>query len=103
MKYTLSFFIIFLPSFCFSQIWKPVKNSIQAEYLVYQTNDKNEADIIAFSVDSELGCTKPGMIYLAPSYYSRGKKISFVCSKEQADLVVYWTKNKNEVKWKIKK
>jgi hypothetical protein len=43
------------------------------------------------------------MIYLAPPYYSRGKKVTFVCDKKDADLIVYWTKNKNEVKWKIKK
>ena len=87
----------------FSQIWKPIKNKIQADYLIYQTNNKDEADIIAFEVESEVGCVKPGMIYLAPVYYSRGKKITFVCDKNEADLIVYWTKNKNEVKWKINK
>ena len=29
--------------------------------------------------------------------------IERIIKKEDADLVVYWTKNKNEVIWKIKK
>ncbi len=103
LKKLLIFCLFLLSAEGFSQIWKPIKNSIQADYLIYQTNIKEEADIIAFEVESELGCTKPGMIYLAPIYYSRGKKVTFVCHKEEADLIVYWTKNKNEVKWKINK
>ena len=100
----LSFFCLFvLSAEGFSQIWKPIKNSIQADYLIYQTRNKDEADIIAFEVESEVGCVKPGMIYLAPPYYSRGKKVTFVCDKKDADLIVYWTKNKNEVNWKINK
>jgi hypothetical protein len=101
--YLLTLFFVIL-TFCgYSQVWKPIKNIVQADYLIYQTNNKDEADIIAFEVESELGCLKPGMIYLAPPYYSKGKKVTFVCDKNDADLIVYWTKNKNEVKWKIKK
>ena len=103
LKKLLIFSLFLLPATGFSQIWKPIKNRIQADYLIYQTNNKYEADIIAFEVESEVGCVKPGMIYLAPPYYSRGKKVTFVCDKNDADLIVYWTKNKNEVKWKIKK
>jgi hypothetical protein len=103
LKKLLIFSLFLLPATGFSQIWKPIKNIIQADYLIYQTNNKYEADIIAFEVESEVGCVKPGMIYLAPPYYSRGKKVTFVCDKNDADLIVYWTKNKNEVKWKIKK
>ena len=101
--YLLTLFFVIL-TFCgHSQVWKPIKNIVQADYLIYQTNNKDEADIIAFEVESELGCLKPGMIYLAPASYSKGKKVTFVCDKNDADLIVYWTKNKNEVKWKIKK
>lgn len=103
MKISISFLFVIFSTFCYSQIWKPVKNIVQADYLIYQTRNKDEADIIAFEVQSEVDCVKPGLIYLAPPYYSKGKKVSFVCKKEDADLVVYWTKNKNEVIWKIKK
>ncbi len=103
MKYLILFLFVLITKLCSAQIWKPVKNIVQADYLIYQTRNKDEADIIAFEVESEVGCVKPGMIYLAPPYHSKGKKVSFVCKKEDADLVVYWTKNKNEVIWKIKK
>ena len=103
MKYLILFLFVLIAKLCSAQIWKPVKNIVQADYLIYQTRNKDEADIIAFEVESEVGCVKPGMIYLAPPYYSRGKKVTFVCDKKDADLIVYWTKNKNEVKWKINK
>jgi len=103
MKNCILLTLLILTNSVYSQIWKPVKNKIQAEYLIYETNDKSEADIIAYEVDSELGCTRPGMIYLAPINYSRGKKVSFVLDKNDADLIIYWTKNKNEVKWNIRK
>jgi len=103
MKYIIIILFLLCDISSYAQIWKPVKNTLQAEYLVYQTTNKNEADIIAYEVFSEIDCVKPGMIFLAPPYYTRGKKISFVCNKEEADLVIYWTKNKEEVNWKIKK
>jgi hypothetical protein len=103
LKKLLIFCLFLLSVEGFSQIWKPIKNTIQADYLIYQTRNKDEADIIAFEVQSEVECVKPGMIYLAPPYHSRGKKVTFVCDKKDADLIIYWTKNKNEVKWKINK
>lgn len=103
LKNLLFLFVFLWSETGFTQIWKPVKNKYQADYHIYQTRNKDEADIIAFEVDSEIGCVKPGLIFLAPPYYSRGKKVTFVCNKDDADLIVYWTKNKNEVKWKINK
>jgi len=103
MKHTSLIILFFTTFISFGQVWKPVKNGIQADYYIYQTNKIEEADIVAYEVESELGCTKPGLIFLAPPYYSKGKKVTFVCKKEDADLIVYWTKNKNEVIWKIKK
>jgi hypothetical protein len=85
----------------FSQVWKPVKNKLQADYLIYETNIKSEADIIGLKVKSELDCTRPGCIYLAPIWHSKGRKVFFVSDPNEADLKIYWTTNKEETKWKI--
>ncbi len=82
------------------QIWKPVRNQYQALYKVYETNNKAEADIIAYSVEYEYEITKPGFIYLAPPWYSRGTKVYFTKDRYDADFRIYWTKNKDEVIWK---
>jgi hypothetical protein len=83
-----------------SQIWKPVKNRFQATYIIYITDNKRIADIIAYQVDKEYEAIKPGLIYLAPIWYSRGVKVFFTNDRSSADLFVYWTKDKKEVIWK---
>jgi hypothetical protein len=102
MKNNLFFLFLFIPFIGLSQIWKPVKNKIQAEYFVYQTKIEEQAQIIGYKVNSELECTKPGMIFLSPIWYSKGKKIYFVDNINEADIVVFWTSDKEKVKWKIK-
>jgi hypothetical protein len=99
---TLFSSVLFLMSITsFSQVWKPVKNKLQADYLIYETNIKSEADIIGLKVKSELDCTRPGCIYLAPIWHSKGRKVFFVSDPNEADLKIYWTTNKEETKWKI--
>ena len=94
--------VLFLMSITsFGQVWKPIKNKLQADYLIYETKVKSEADIIGLKVKSELDCTRPGCIYLAPIWYSKGRKVFFVNDPNEADLKIYWTTNKEETKWKI--
>ena len=97
--FSLSLILVSITSF--GQIWKPIKNKLQADYFVYETKVKSEADIIGMKVKSELECTRPGCIYLAPITYSRGRKVFFVTDPNEADLKIYWTTNKEETKWKI--
>ena len=86
----------------YSQIWKPVKSRFQATYIVYITNNKRLADIIAYQVDKEYEAIKPGLIYLAPIWYSRGIKVFFTNDRSSADLIVYWTNDKREVIWNVR-
>jgi hypothetical protein len=99
--FSLSLILVSITSF--GQIWKPIKNKLQADYFVYETKVKSEADIIGMKVKSELECTRPGCIYLAPITYSKGRKVFFVSDPNEADLKIYWTTKKEETKWKINK
>jgi hypothetical protein len=94
--------LLFLYARVDAQIWKPVQSQYQALYKVYETKIPIEADIIAFQVEKEYDAVKPGFIYLAPPWYSRGSKVYFTKDKYEADFIVYWTKDKNKVIWKIK-
>jgi hypothetical protein len=48
-----------------------------------------------YQVEKEYDAVKPGFIYLAPPWYSRGSKVYFTKDKYEADFIVYWTKDKN--------
>lgn len=83
-----------------AQVWKPVSNLYQAKYVVYITNNREEADIIGYQVDVEYKASKAGYIYLAPIWYSKGTPIYFTKDSTAADLKLYWTKDQSEVLWK---
>lgn len=84
----------------YAQVWKPVKNVYQAKYVIYATTNKAEADVIGYNVDAEYKAIKPGLIYLAPTWYSKGKPVYFTKDPNAADIKVYWTQDENEVIWK---
>jgi hypothetical protein len=85
-----------------AQVWKPVHNLHQAKHVVYVTDDIKQADIIGYQVDVEYKAIKPGYIYLAPVWYSKGTPVFFTTNPQGADLKVYWTKDKDKVNYKFK-
>jgi hypothetical protein len=87
--------ILFLLLFCtfgYSQVWKPVQNKYQAQYIVYITDKRYEANFIAYQVVHEYQAIKLGLIFLAPFWYSRGTKVYFTKVKSEADIILYWNK-----------
>lgn len=82
----------------YSQVWKPINNKLQSKYIVYITQNKEEATMLGFKVDNEWQATRWGLIYLVPIWWSRGTNVYFTDNKSEADIILFWTKNKSDVK-----
>lgn len=82
-----------------SQCYKIINNPVMAKYKVYFTTNKSEATILGYKVNSYTECVKPGLIYLAPIQFTMATPIHKVKTKEEADIVIYWVKTKDEAKW----
>lgn len=75
-----------------------------ANVKVYVTQYKQEADVVVFktpfihNADGNSGCW-----YFTPYQGEANKRIFFMPSKDNSNLIIYWTNNKDEAGWQNKK
>lgn len=72
-----------------------------ADYKVFVTKNKNQADLIIFKTEDKYAAKNTESIwYEVDSKYSADFSIRYVETRYQADLIIYFTKNKYEAGWK---
>ena len=101
--------IFILCMFCFvntrAQVVKFIKNPLTAKYRVYITKNSNEATIFVYKVQKYEEAIGAGLWYIVenPMIFKEVMTVIEVNKKEDADLIVYYTKDKNKAGYKFKK
>jgi hypothetical protein len=81
-----------------AQIVKFIKNPLNVKYRVYITNNPKEATLFVFKVDKPEKAISNGLWYIVenPIMFSNAMNIFQVNSIEEADLIVYYTKDRKK-------
>jgi len=81
-----------------AQIVKFIKNPLNVKYRVYITNNPKEATLFVFKVDKAEKAISNGLWYIVenPIMFSNAMNIFQVNSIEEADLIVYYTKDRKK-------
>ena len=91
--------IVFLSNLDSSaQIVKFIKNPLNVKYRVYITNNPKEATLFVFKVDRPEKAISNGLWYIVenPILFSNAMNLFQVNSIEEADLIVYYTKDRKK-------
>ncbi len=76
------------------------KYSINAQYDVYVTTNRHEADIFVYKCTSFIESRRQeGMWYFCDSRIDAEKTIYFTSSRMGADFIIYFTDDKREAGW----
>ena len=76
----------------------PYQNS---DYKIFVTNDKYQADLWVYRTDNKYQAKNVEQIWFQTyDKYASDFSARFVDSKYKADLIIYYTKTKNEAGWK---
>ncbi len=88
-----------------AQVVKFIKNPLTAKYRVYLTKNPNEATIFVCKVEKYEEAIGAGLWYIVdnPMIFKEAMTLFQVKKKEDADLIVYYTKDKNNAGYKLKK
>lgn len=97
--------VVFHYSNMYSQVVKFIKNPVTAKYRVYITKDPKEATIFVYKVKKYEEALGAGLWYIVenPMIFKEAMTLFEVKKKEDADLIVYYTNDKNEAGYKPKK
>ena len=101
--------IFILCMFCcantMGEVVKFIKNPLTAKYRVYITKDPKEATIFVYKVKKYEEALGAGLWYIVenPMMFKEAMTLFEVKKKEDADLIVYYTNNKNEAGYNPKK
>jgi hypothetical protein len=81
-----------------AQIVKFIKNPLNVKYRVYITNNPKEATLFVFKVDKPEKAISNGLWYIVenPIMFSNATNLFQVNSIEEADLIVYYTKDRKK-------
>ena len=84
------------------QIVKFIKNPLTAKYRVYVTQQPSEATIFVFKTKKYNEAIGAGVWYIVdnPILFKNAMTLYEVKHKEEADLIVYYTKKKSEAGYK---
>ena len=91
--------LVFLGSLKSSaQIVKFIKNPLNVKYRVYITNNPKEATLFVLKVDRPEKAIANGLWYIVenPILFSNAMNLFQVNSIDEADLVVYYTKDRKK-------
>ena len=105
MKYCITILCILYYSNSYGQVVKFIKNPLTAKYRVYITKNSSEATIYVFKVQKYEEAIGAGLWYMVnnPILFKEAMTLFEVKKKEDADLIVYYTNDKNEAGYKPKK
>lgn len=109
MSLKIKYIIFILCMFCYAntraQVVKFIKNPLTAKYRVYITKNSNEATIFVCKVKKYEEAIGAGLWYIVenPMIFKEAMTVFEVKKKEDADLIVYYTKDKNKAGYKFKK
>lgn len=97
-KSLLTFLFIFLFNVGNAQIVKFIKNSINVKYKVYITIIPEEASLFVFKVNKPELAISNGLWYIVenPMLFKNAVTLFKVNSIDEADLVVYYTNDRNK-------
>ena len=97
--------VVFHYSNMYSQVVKFIKNPVTAKYRVYITKDPKEATIFVYKAKKYEEALGAGLWYIVenPMIFKEAMTLFEVKKKEDADLIVYYTNDKNEAGYKPKK
>jgi hypothetical protein len=81
-----------------AQIVKFIKNPLNVKYRVYITNNPKEATLFVFKVDRPEKAIANGLWYIVenPILFSNAMNLFQVNSIDEADLIVYYTKDRKK-------
>ena len=81
-----------------AQIVKFIKNPLNAKYRVYITNNPKEATLFVFKVDRPEKAIANGLWYIVenPILFNNATNLFQVNSINEADLIVYYTKDRKK-------
>ena len=81
-----------------AQIVKFIKNPLNVKYRVYITNNPKEATLFVFKVDKPEKAITYGLWYIVenPILFSNAMNLFQVNSIDEADLIVYYTKDRKK-------
>ena len=84
------------------QIVKFIKNPLTAKYRVYVTQRPSEATLFVFKTNKYDEAIGAGLWYIVdnPILFKNAMTLYEVKHKEEADLIVYYTKKKSEAGYK---
>lgn len=87
------------------QAVKFIKNEVTAKYKVYITKDSNEANLFVFKVNKYEDAIGAGLWFIVdnPTLFKNAMTLFEIKNKDQADLVIYYTKNKKSAGYRKKK
>lgn len=78
-----------------------VSTSTTADYKVFVTNNRYEADLWVWEGRSRYECSGKEEYWIqSNSRYQSDFSLRYVRSKYQADLIVFFVKNKSQAGWK---
>lgn len=106
IKAQISLFIlvVFHNFTTFSQVVKFIKNPVAAKYRVYITPKPSEATVFVYKVATYQEAVGAGLWYIVenPSQFKEAMTLFEVKKKEDADLIVFYTKDKERAGYRIK-
>jgi hypothetical protein len=106
IKTQISLFIlaVFHYSAIYSQAVKFIKNPVTAKYRVFITAKPAEATVFVYRVSKYQEAIGAGLWYIVenPTLFKEAMTLFEVHKKEEADLIVYYTKNKDNAGYKFK-
>jgi hypothetical protein len=81
-----------------AQIVKFIKNPLNVKYRVYITNNPKEATLFVYKVDKPEKAITNGLWYIVenPILFSNAMNLFQVNSIDEADLIVYYTKDRKK-------
>ena len=102
-KICISFFLFIVTIFNVNaQIVKFIKNPLTAKYRVFITSQPTQANLFVYKTKKYEEAIGAGIWYIVdnPVLFKNAMTLYEVKSKEEADLIVYYTKNKSEAGYK---
>jgi len=87
-----------------AQVVKFIKNPVTAKYRVYITTKPGEAKVFVYKVPTFKEAIGAGLWYIVenPMIFKDAMTLFEVKKKEDADLIVYYTNDKNKAGYKFK-
>ena len=94
----ISIIVLFVNLNSSAQIVKFLKNPLNAKYRVYITNNPEEATLFVYKVDKPEKAISNGLWYIVenPMLFSNAMTLFKVNYLDEADLIVYYTKDRKK-------